>query len=118
MTKPHRDLDDLRRRIREEEARLADLERERADVSRELSRLRRELAESEPPPAVAVVPSRGKPPESREEKISLFRTLFAGREDVFPRFWRNRKTGKQGYSPACTNEWVDGVCGKPKVRCG
>ena len=67
---------------------------------------------------VEAVPSPDKPPRSREEKVSLFRSLFAGREDVFPRFWRNRKTGKQGYSPACTNEWVDGVCGKPKVRCG
>ncbi len=118
VTKPRREKEDLRRRIREEEARLAALERERADVSRELSRLRQELTESEASAVMEVLPSRGKPPESREEKISLFRALFAGREDVFPRFWRNRKTGKQGYSPACANEWVDGVCGKPKVRCG
>jgi len=99
-------------------ARLAELEAEREALSRELTRLRTELAESEPPSVMAALTSRGKPPESKEEKVSLFRSLFAGREDVFPRFWRNRKTGKQGYSPACANEWVVGVCGKPKVKCG
>jgi len=67
---------------------------------------------------MAPLPFPGKAPESKEEKVSLFRSLFAGREDVFPRFWRNRKTGKQGYSPACANEWVAGVCRKPKVKCG
>jgi BMFP domain-containing protein YqiC len=33
VAKARKDLDDLRGRIREEEARLADLERERAEVS-------------------------------------------------------------------------------------
>ena len=52
------------------------------------------------------------------EKIALFRSLFRGREDVFPRRWENAKTGKAGYAPACGNEWVRGVCGKPQVKCG
>jgi len=51
-------------------------------------------------------------------KIALFRSLFHGREDVFPRRWENVKTGKAGYAPACRNEWVRGVCGKPQVKCG
>ena len=55
-------------------------------------------------------------PES--EKISLFRSLFRGRDDVFPHRWHNAKTGKSGYSPVCGNEWVKGVCEKPKVKCG
>jgi len=38
--------------------------------------------------------------------------------DVFPRLWRNAKTKKQGYAPACANEWVQGVCEKPRVKCG
>lgn len=25
---------------------------------------------------------------------------------------------KVGYSPACRNEWVRGICGKPQVKCG
>lgn len=52
------------------------------------------------------------------EKITLFRSLFRGREEIFPRRWENPKTGKAGYSPVCRNEWVRGVCGKPQVKCG
>jgi superfamily II DNA or RNA helicase len=52
------------------------------------------------------------------EKIALFRRLFAGRDDVFPVRWENSKTGRSGYAPACANEWVRGVCGKPQVKCG
>jgi hypothetical protein len=44
--------------------------------------------------------------------------LFAGRPDVFPARWENRRTGRAGYSPACFNEWEKGICGKPKVKCG
>ena len=55
---------------------------------------------------------------SVSEKIALFRRLFAGRPDVFPARWENRKTGRAGYSPACSNEWARGICGKPKVKCG
>jgi superfamily II DNA or RNA helicase len=52
------------------------------------------------------------------EKIALFRSLFRGREEVFPRRWENPKSGKSGYSPVCRNEWVRGICGKPQVKCG
>ena len=52
------------------------------------------------------------------EKVDMFRRLFAGRPDVFPARWENRKTGRSGYSPACSNEWAKGICGKPKVKCG
>jgi len=51
-------------------------------------------------------------------KIDLFRSLFRGREDVFPRRWESSTTGKAGYAPACRSEWVRGVCGKPAVKCG
>ncbi len=50
-------------------------------------------------------------------KIALFRSLFRGREDVFPQRWDNSKTGKSGYSPVCGKEWIRGVCGKPQVKC-
>ncbi|HEY2616332.1 MAG TPA: restriction endonuclease subunit R, partial [Acetobacteraceae bacterium] len=52
------------------------------------------------------------------EKIALFRRLFAGRLDVVPVRWENAKTGRTGYAPACANEWVTGICGKPQVKCG
>jgi len=50
-------------------------------------------------------------------KIALIRSLFRGREDVFPRRWESVKTEKAGYAPACSNEWVRGICGKPKIKC-
>ncbi|MBI3986391.1 MAG: DUF559 domain-containing protein [Lentisphaerae bacterium] len=46
-------------------------------------------------------------------KIALFRGLFRGREDVYPRRFESRKTGKSGYQPACANEWVRGLCDRP-----
>ena len=52
------------------------------------------------------------------EKIALFRSLFRGREDVFPKRWENSRTGKTGYALACGNEWKPRLCGKPRVKCG
>jgi hypothetical protein len=51
------------------------------------------------------------------EKIALFRSLFRGREDVYPRRFENQRTGRAGYAPACGNEWVRGICEKPRVKC-
>lgn len=58
--------------------------------------------------------TRNSPPE---EKISLFRSLFRGRCDVYPLRFESRRTGRSGYQPACANEWVRGVCEKPRVKC-
>lgn len=54
---------------------------------------------------------------SPEEKIELFRSLFRGRDDVYPRRFESQKTGKSGYSPVCANEWVRGLCDKRNVKC-
>ncbi|MBA3849031.1 MAG: hypothetical protein C0502_03425 [Opitutus sp.] len=56
-------------------------------------------------------------PHTPAEKIALFLDLFGTRRSVFPKRWENTKTGKNGYSPACDNEWRPGVCQKPKVKC-
>ena len=50
-------------------------------------------------------------------KINLFRSLFRGRADVHPRRFESRKTGRGGYQPACANEWVRGLCEKPRIKC-
>jgi hypothetical protein len=42
------------------------------------------------------------------EKIALFRSLFRGREDVYPRRFESRKTGKSGYAPAVRTNGVSG----------
>lgn len=54
---------------------------------------------------------------STEDKISLFRSLFRGRQDIYPRRFESRRTGKAGYAPACKNEWVSGLCQKPRIKC-
>lgn len=53
---------------------------------------------------------------SPDAKIALFRSLFRGRDDVYPVRWEG-KNGKSGYSPACSNEWDRVLCGKPNVKC-
>ena len=64
--------------------------------------------------ALRVIVDRHAPAEA---KIALFRSLFRGRDDVYPRRFESRKTGKSGYAPACANEWVRGICEKPRVKC-
>ncbi|MEF2554063.1 DEAD/DEAH box helicase family protein [Aurantimonas sp. A2-1-M11] len=99
--------------------RLADLDEERLALTRALEALEQKPisdcnASERAPFAYAPVTNRS----SSGEKIELFRRLFAGRPDVFPLRWENRKAGRSGYSPACSNEWVKGICSKPKVKCG
>ena len=54
---------------------------------------------------------------SASEKISVYRSLFRGREDVFARRWYSKMTEKSGYQPVCENEWCDGLCDKRKYKC-
>ncbi|MDP3849661.1 MAG: DEAD/DEAH box helicase family protein [Luteolibacter sp.] len=51
-------------------------------------------------------------------KIALFRRLFRGRGDLYPRRFENLRSGRAGYAPACGNEWVRGVCEKSRIKCG
>jgi len=53
-----------------------------------------------------------------DQKINLFRSLFRGREDVFPKRYESKRTGKSGYQPVCRNEWIRPLCQKPKIKCG
>lgn len=52
-----------------------------------------------------------------QQKVDLFIDLFQGRNDIYAMRWEN-KQGRSGYSVACANEWQQGVCNKPKVKCG
>lgn len=54
---------------------------------------------------------------SSEEKITLFRSLFKGRKDVFARRWYSKTTNKSGYQPVCENEWNEEFCDKKKYKC-
>jgi len=54
------------------------------------------------------------------KKVSLFMSLFRGREDVFAHRWTSKGNGRSGYQPVCKNEWVRGLCDKQavKYKCG
>ena len=97
-------------RIKEIEAELHDLEARRQGLIAEM----REIRSAEESPELPL----GKgTPGTNEEKIDLFLSLFGARRSVYPKLWINLKKGSKGYSPACGNEWVHGLCEKPRVRC-
>jgi superfamily II DNA or RNA helicase len=107
---------DREREVAAIRARLARLDIEKAELEASLGQLlATQEFESSPPPIKNAPVTNASSPAA---KIALFRSLFRGREDVFPKRWDNPKTGKAGYAPACTNEWVPRICGKPKVKCG
>lgn len=53
---------------------------------------------------------------SSAEKISLFMSLFKGRDDVYAKRWQS-KDGRSGYVPVCLHEWKAGLCRKPTIKC-
>ncbi len=53
---------------------------------------------------------------SSSQKIDIYMKLFRGRQDIYANRWQN-KQGRSGYSVACHNEWQQGKCNKPKVKC-
>ncbi len=112
--------DSLHQAIAREEAQLAELSHKHNESRKRLAALKTELATLESrsvaPNALAIKPA-ADTPTTAEGKISLFRQLFRGRNEVFPLLWMSSKTGRKGYSPACGNEWVRGVCEKPRVKC-
>ena len=111
MTCQSPDFDEVAR-IRD---RLARLEAERGALKARLAEL--EARDPHPPNAS----SEYKPVTERSparEKVALFRSLFRGRDDVYPKRWKNARTGKSGYAPTCGNEWKPQICGKPRIKCG
>lgn len=106
-------------RVRRLQDRLRDLDRERAAIEAEIAGLGAgSVAQTAEHAPIAPQPPR-KPAQTLDNraKVELFRGLFRGRADVFPRRWENPKTAKSGYAPACANEWRRGVCDKPRVKC-
>ena len=91
----------------------------------ENAHLRAALAGTRDGATVATLSDGGQTPQepseqsalSPRERVELFRRLFRGRTDTFPIRWHSATSGKSGYAPACSNEWVPGVCEKPRVKC-
>lgn len=114
------DKSDIEADLARVRARMAVLDAERRELQHEMEALEARLA-TEPAPTLKQPSFENAPVTNASpshDKVDLFRRLFAGRPDVFPVRWENRNTGRSGYSPACANEWVKGICAKPKVKCG
>jgi len=96
-------------RIRKLELELGRLEARRSELENELALLKSDISDN---PKLSL--------PTIESHIDLFLQMFRCRESVYPKLWENRAKGTSGYSPACNNEWVKGVCGKPpngRVKC-
>ena len=121
MANLEQEKDDLRRCLSLLEAerqsivaRLSALEAERRSLiawQKELDRFQTEQAQ----PHIEM--PHGSECFSSAKKIAIFRRLFRGRQDVYPRRFESCKTGKSGYQPVCTNEWRRGICNKPRTKC-
>lgn len=98
--------------IAREQAIIARLDDERRSAHERIEVLQAQLRAREHPPSAP-----GENVLSNSQKVALFRRLFRGREDVYPRRWES-KAGKKGYSPVCSNLWVPGICDIRNVRCG
>src|SRR6184192_4283873 len=113
--------DGLRDAVAQEETLLATLEAQQAESRHRLAALRAELAALNIGPEIHVplpLALEAPIPRTPAEKVRLFRSLFRGREDIFPTRFESRRTGKTGYAPACRNKFVQGVCELPKIKCG
>ena len=114
--------DELERAIGAEESTLTRLEEELAGTKARLVSLRADLATFDTRAEALVKPKvpvpLGNAPRTVADKLKVFRELFRGRSDLYPKRFVAKKTGKPGYAPACANKFVPGVCELPKVKCG
>ena len=114
------DMASIESQIYAAEKELADLNKRKIQLEYEIKHLR-DLQHSiaEQIPSFTQKLNEGISSESPEnQKVALFRSLFRGREDVFPRRFESKRTGKSGYQPVCRNEWIRPLCQKPKIKCG
>ena len=95
---------------------LAALEAQRDVLKNKIAQLQNSLAADTKiaDPTVAYGDHQVTGESSEAEKITLFRSLFRGREDVFPKRFESKRTGKSGYQPVCNNEWIRPICKKTK----
>ena len=91
--------EELRMQVAQEETKRAGLDHQRAESQARLESLRRRLKEIQAEPVVAPclpkVESQSVP-AMPGKKVKLFRSLFRGREEVFPTRFVSRRTSRPG----------------------
>ena len=115
-----RNLSELNRLLVEAEGELQRLDARRAELLAQVTGLKQERATAlgaQEPAEQQPLPTPVSNHSAQAAKVALFRSLFRGREEVYARRFESLKTGKTGYQPVCRNEWVTGICEKPKSRC-
>ena len=112
------DIESLRKKYQKALAEIEELREENALLQRaatsppSTSVIKPKVKVHQPAPALSSINHQS----PVEEKISLFRRLFCGTEDVYPKRWES-KNNNSGYSPVCSNEWNPAYCDKPRVKC-
>ena len=114
------DMASIESQIKAAEKELADINKRKIQLEYEVKHLKSlQHSIAEKTPSFNQKTKAGINNESPEDlKINLFRSLFRGREDVFPKRFESKRTGKSGYQPVCRNEWIRPLCQKPKIKCG
>src|SRR6185312_5585421 len=99
---------ELLKELAREEGRLAELDQLRETTHSRVQSLREELAllsaNQSRRSGLSVITTAQAP--TPVEKVRLFRSLFKGRNDIFPTRFESKRTGKPGYAPACANKFV------------
>jgi superfamily II DNA or RNA helicase len=89
---------------------LAELEKELAQLNTRRTELINKIAELKQGMRLRLQATSSLPSvnnkSSQDAKVTLFRSLFRGRDDVYARRFENQKTGKKGYRPVCRNDWA------------
>jgi hypothetical protein len=114
-----KDQEQIDLQIQSAEQELAALDKKRKELQARIKQLKgyKQSIADEQPPFDRLSESNVTNDSTQEQKIALFRTLFRGREDVYPRRFESKRTGKSGFQPVCRNEWIRPICQKPKIKC-
>jgi hypothetical protein len=108
-----RTKDAIHQELVREQAKFAELERARKEARTKIELLRSEPIAAQKTTSRPLSFSIGvqcKVPKTPADKVSLFRSMFRGRLDVFPTRFVSKKTGNPGCGPACANKWEPGLC--------
>jgi superfamily II DNA or RNA helicase len=108
-----RSKEDILQDLALEQGRFTELERTREEARAMIESLRSELATASiatPPSLRLPTAMNGQVPQTRTDKVRLFRSLFRGRPDIFPTRFVAKTTGRPGYAPACSNKFEPGIC--------